>query len=101
MMGTGKEEWARKAGISPDLQMLLSSFILLRHFRGKRWCRKNGVGSLRRQLGESEYRGENVAPLAHARVPEMAEAERVATTLRKALATHCRQCARCRFRKVA
>lgn len=82
----------RPAVASEEMKLLLLSFVALRAQRGKKWCRKSGVGEFRRFLGNPPP--DNVMPLSDAKNPAASDANR---NLKKLFASHCRECGRCLF----
>ena len=79
---------------SAEMKVLLYSFVALRAQRGKKWCRKSGVGEFRRFLGEPIP--DNVTPISRART-RSPEEDDAARNLKKLFASHCNQCGRCKL----
>jgi len=80
--------------MTPELMIALADIPAKRKRKGKRWCRKKGIGAITRELGYSEYLGANVVPITDntpldPRVREFAEMREGAHAIVRAVCRNC------------
>ena len=57
----GFRVWARRGrAMTPELMIVLASLIAKKDRKGPKWCRKKGIGAIRREIGL--HHSENVVP---------------------------------------
>ncbi len=80
---------------TPEMFVLLAMFEVARDHRGTEWCRKHGVGGVRKKLGVALP--PNVIEMPAAQVPRVAAYIAASKTAQSLLLSHCRECRGCKL----